>query len=224
MVFNRILQRAKGTPHAEVINEVVLRTQAQAVYAAENAGHFGLNLARYAHFTSPIRRYADLVVHRGLVRALRLGEGGIPESESARLGEIAEHVSMTERRAMAAERDSTDRYLAAFMQDRVGAVFTGRISGVTRFGLFVRLTETGADGLLPMRALGMEFFKHDEKRHTLTGDRTGTTYKLGDMIQVRLAEAAPITGGLRFELAEEEGWSATPQNRKARNPAARRRR
>jgi ribonuclease R len=223
-VFNRILERAKGTPHQEVINEVVLRTQAQAVYAAENAGHFGLNLGRYAHFTSPIRRYADLIVHRGLVRALKLGEGGIPESESARLAEIAEHVSMTERRAMAAERDSADRYLAAFMQDRVGAVFTGRISGVTRFGLFVRLAETGADGLLPIRALGMEFFKHDEKRHALTGDRTGTTYNLGDMIQVRLAEATPITGGLRFELAEEEGWSATPQNRKARNPAARRRR
>ena len=215
-VFNRILERAKGTPHEEVINEVVLRTQAQAIYAADNVGHFGLNLARYAHFTSPIRRYADLIVHRGLIRALKFGEGGISDADSARLSEIADHVSMTERRAMAAERDSTDRYLAAFMQDRVGAVFSGRISGVTRFGLFVRLTETGADGLLPMRALGMEFFKHDEKRHALIGDRTGTTYNLGGQISVRLAEAAPITGGLRFELAEEEGWSERENSRPRR--------
>jgi ribonuclease R len=220
--FNRILERAKGTPHEAVINEVVLRTQAQAVYAAENIGHFGLNLARYAHFTSPIRRYADLAVHRGLVRALKLGEGGITDADSARLGEIAEHVSLTERRAMAAERDSTDRYLAAYMEDRVGAVFAGRISGVTRFGLFVRLAETGADGLLPMRALGMEFFRHNEKRHALIGDRSGVAYSLGNPIRVRLAEAAPITGGLRFELAEEEGGSEKeiPNHRR---PSGRRR-
>ncbi|MDE2473989.1 MAG: RNB domain-containing ribonuclease, partial [Alphaproteobacteria bacterium] len=191
--------------------------------AAENIGHFGLNLQRYAHFTSPIRRYADLVVHRGLIRALKLGDGGLGDGDSARLPEIADHVSMTERRAMAAERDSTDRYLAAYMQDRVGAVFTGRISGVTRFGLFVRLRETGADGLLPIRSLGMEFFNHDEKRHALIGERSGTTYKLGDEISVRLAEAAPVTGGLRFGLAEEEGGRETAHGRKSRKPAPRRR-
>jgi ribonuclease R len=129
---------------------------------------------------------------------------------------------MTERRAMAAERDSTDRYLAAFMQDRVGAVFSGRISGVTRFGLFVRLTETGADGLLPIRALGTEYFKHDEKRHALIGDRTGTAYHLGATLKVRLAEAAPITGGLRFELAEEEGWSERPRAPKGAKRVVRR--
>lgn len=222
--FNRILERAKGTPQQEVINEVTLRTQAQAVYAAENIGHFGLNLQRYAHFTSPIRRYADLVVHRGLIRALKLGEGGLGDGDSARLPEIADHVSMTERRAMAAERDSTDRYLAAYMQDRVGAVFTARISGVTRFGLFVRLSETGADGLLPIRSLGMEFFNHDEKRHALIGERSGTTYNLGDEISVRLAEAAPVTGGLRFELAEEERGSEAAHGRKSRKPVQRRRR
>ncbi len=222
--FNRILERAKGTPQEEVINEVTLRTQAQAIYAPENVGHFGLNLARYAHFTSPIRRYADLVVHRGLIRALKLGDGGLSDGDSARLSEIADHVSMTERRAMAAERDSTDRYLAAYMQDRVGAVFTGRISGVTRFGLFVRLSETGADGLLPIRSLGLEFFKHDEKRHALIGERSGTAYNLGDTISVRLAEAAPVTGGLRFELAEEEGWSEGTAGRKSRKPVQRRRR
>ena len=198
--FNRILARAKGTVHEHVLNEVTLRTQAQAVYAPENVGHFGLNLARYAHFTSPIRRYADLVVHRALIRALKLGEGGLTDGELARLTETAEHISMTERRAMTAERDSVDRYVAAFMEDRVGAVFDARISGVTRFGLFVRLGETGADGLLPMRALGAEFFRHDEKRHALVGSRTHTAYKFGDKISVRLAEAAPLTGGLRFDL------------------------
>jgi ribonuclease R len=203
-IFNRILARAKGTPHEEVMNDVVLRTQAQAVYAAENLGHFGLNLARYAHFTSPIRRYADLIVHRALIRGLKLGDGGLSDSDSARLKEIADHISMTERRAMAAERDSVDRYVAAFMEDRVGAVFDGRVTGVTRFGLFLRLKETGADGLLPIRALGTEFFKHDEKRHALVGDRTGTIYRLGDIVRVRLAEAAPLTGGLRFDLAGEE--------------------
>ena len=220
-IFNRILARAKGTPHEEVMNDVVLRTQAQAIYAPDNVGHFGLNLARYAHFTSPIRRYADLVVHRALIRALRLGEGGLSDGEVSRLGETAEHISMTERRAMAAERDSVDRYVAAFMEDRVGAVFDARIASVTRFGLFVRLRETGADGLLPIRSLGMEFFRHDEKRHALVGDRTGTIYRLGDIVRVRLAEAAPLTGGLRFELAGE----VEQENRAARtraSPSARR--
>jgi len=210
--FNRILATAKGGPHEQVMNDVVLRTQAQAVYSSDNVGHFGLNLQRYAHFTSPIRRYADLIVHRALIRALKLGAGGLSDKEMARLSEMAEHISMTERRAMAAERDSTDRYVAAFMQDRIGAVFEGRITGVTRFGLFLRLAETGADGLLPARALGFEYFRHDEKRHAMVGDRTGTSYKLGDIVRVKLVEAAPLTGGLRFELAE-------PQSGGARRPA-----
>jgi ribonuclease R len=210
-VFNRILERARGTPHQEVINDVVLRTQAQAVYAPENVGHFGLNLQRYAHFTSPIRRYADLVVHRALIRALKLGGDGLSDAKVARLKETADHISMTERRAMAAERDSVDRYVAAYMQDRVGAVFDGRITGVTRFGLFLRLADTGADGLLPMRALGTEFFRHDEKRHALVGDKTGKAYRLGETLSVRLAEAAPLTGGMRFELPD--GGAAAPARR-----------
>ena len=130
------------------------------------------------------------------------GDDGLTEREMPRLGEVAEHISMTERRAMAAERDSTDRYVAAFMEDRVGSTFDGRITGVTRFGLFVRLADTGAEGLIPVRALGSEFFRHDEKAHALIGDRSRTTYKLGDTIAVKLAEAAPLTGGLRFDLAE----------------------
>lgn len=202
-VFNRILRGAKGGPHEHVMNDVVLRTQAQAVYHPDNIGHFGLNLQRYAHFTSPIRRYADLIVHRALIRALRLGPDGIVDGEMGRMNEIAEHISMTERRAMAAERDSTDRYVAAFMHDRVGAMFDARITGVTRFGLFVRLADTGAEGLVPARTLGFEYFRHDEKKHALIGDRTGTAFRLGDIVRVKLVEAAPLTGGLRFELAQD---------------------
>ncbi|HEY3777575.1 MAG TPA: ribonuclease R [Rhizomicrobium sp.] len=224
MTFNRILAAAKGGPHQDVLNDVVLRTQAQAVYAPDNLGHFGLNLQRYAHFTSPIRRYADLVVHRGLIRALRLGTDGLTDGELEKLSETAEHISMCERRAMAAERDSTDRYVAAFMEDRVGAVFPGRITGVTRFGLFVRLKETGADGLIPIRTIGAEYFKHDDRRHALVGERSGTAYRLGDIVTVRLREAAPLTGGLRFELVEDTadrkerrpGTRAHPARRRAR--------
>ncbi|HXC55505.1 MAG TPA: ribonuclease R [Rhizomicrobium sp.] len=201
-LFNRILAKAKGGAHEAVMNDVVLRTQAQAVYAPDNLGHFGLNLGKYAHFTSPIRRYADLIVHRALIKAHGFGDDGLTDREAGRLGEIAEHISMTERRAMAAERDSTDRYVAAFMEDRVGATFTGRITGVTRFGLFVRLAETGAEGLLPVRALGPEYFQHDERKHALIGAQTGSAFKLGDKVVVKLAEAAPLTGGLRFDLAE----------------------
>jgi len=213
--FNRILNQAKGSAHEQVLNDVVLRTQAQAVYAPANAGHFGLNLARYAHFTSPIRRYADLIVHRALIRAFSLGAGGLTDRETAALDEIAEHISLTERRAMAAERDSTDRYVAAFMEDRIGATFDGRITGVTRFGLFLRLADTGAEGLLPMRALGHEFFRHDERRHALVGSTSGTVYRLGDIIPVRLAEAAPLTGGLRFDLATVHPRRAPAQFEKA---------
>jgi len=201
-VFNRILANARGGAYEKVMNDVVLRTQAQAVYHPDNVGHFGLNLSHYAHFTSPIRRYADLVVHRALIRAHKLGPDGLSDKEVGRLKETAEHISMTERRAMAAERDSTDRYVAAFMQDRIGAVFDARITGVTRFGLFVRLADTGAEGLLPARALGFEYFRHDEKKHAMIGDRTGTVYKLGDTVAVKLVEAAPLTGGMRFDLAE----------------------
>jgi ribonuclease R len=211
-IFNRILERAKGGPHEEVLNDVTLRTQAQAIYSPANLGHFGLNLQRYAHFTSPIRRYADLIVHRALIKALRAGPDGLTGSEEARLAETADHISMTERRAMAAERDSTDRYMAAYMEDRVGAMFECRITGVTRFGLFVRHKETGAEGLVPMRALGLEFFRHDEKKHALVGERSRKIFRLGDSITVRLAEAAPLTGGLRFDLAENE--ETKPPSRK----------
>jgi len=201
--FNRILAAAKGTPHEAVMNDVVLRSQAQAIYDAANIGHFGLNLTKYAHFTSPIRRYADLIVHRALIRGLKLGGGdGLTDREIKELPKIAEAISMTERRAMAAERDSTDRYVAAFMEDRVGAVFEARITGVTKFGLFVRLKDLGAEGLLPARSLGAEYFRFDERAQAMRGERSGAVYGLGDTVKVTLMEAAPVTGGLRFELAE----------------------
>ncbi|HSS14794.1 MAG TPA: ribonuclease R, partial [Rhizomicrobium sp.] len=203
--FNRILAGAKGSPHEAVMNDVVLRSQAQAIYDPANIGHFGLNLAKYAHFTSPIRRYADLIVHRALIRAFGLGDDGLTDREMAGLGSVAEHITMTERRAMAAERDSTDRYVAAFMEDRIGQTFDARVTGVTRFGLFVRLAESGAEGLIPIRSLGSDFFHHDEKRQALVGQRTRVSYGMGNVLAVKLLEAAPLTGGLRFSLADGSG-------------------
>jgi ribonuclease R len=205
--FNRVLSAAKGTPHEAVMNDVVLRSQAQAIYDPRNIGHFGLNLAKYAHFTSPIRRYADLIVHRALIRGLSLPGGGglhgdgLADREIKQLPEIAEAISMTERRAMAAERDSTDRYVAAYMEAHIGATFEARITGVTKFAVFVRLRESGAEGLLPARNLGAEYFRFDERRQAMIGERTGASYGLGDTVTVKLVEAAPVTGGLRFELA-----------------------
>ena len=199
--FNIILNRAKGREVEKLVNEVVLRSQAQAEYAAENYGHFGLNLRRYAHFTSPIRRYADLIVHRALIRALKLGDDGLAEHEDVRtLGEIAATISTTERRAMRAERETFDRLLAHFLADRVGATFEGHISGVTRAGLFVKLDETGADGFIPARTIGTEYFRYYEDRHAMVGSQSGETYRLGDAVSVRLVEAAPVAGALRFEL------------------------
>ena len=162
--FNRLLADTRAGGHAEIVNEVVLRTQMQAHYSTDNVGHFGLNLDRYAHFTSPIRRYADLIVHRGLIAGLGLGDDGLSREDTARMADTAEHITFAERRAMAAERDAADRYVAAFMEDKVGADFSGRITGVTRFGLFVRLADTGADGLVPISSLGGEYLRSRRER------------------------------------------------------------
>jgi ribonuclease R len=203
-LFNRVLAQVRGHDSEPLVNEVVLRSQAQAEYSAENYGHFGLNLRRYAHFTSPIRRYADLIVHRALIRGLGLGEGALPETETVEtLTEVAAQISVTERRAMKAERETADRLIAHFLADRIGATFQGRISGVTRAGLFVKLSDTGADGLIPIRTLGTEYFNYDETRHALVGSRSGAMHRLGDVVDVRLVEAAPVAGALRFELLSE---------------------
>jgi ribonuclease R len=221
-LFNRILANVEGSEHQTFINEVVLRSQAQAEYAAENYGHFGLNLRRYAHFTSPIRRYADLIVHRALIRALKLGNDGLPASTTQeQLTEIGARISAAERRAMAAERETVDRLIAHHLADRIGSTFEGRISGVTRSGLFIKLHETGADGFVPAATIGADYYRYDEGRHALIGDRTGETYRLGDPVEVRLIEAAPVAGALRFELLSEGRYHGKARARKKPDGRAR---
>jgi ribonuclease R len=200
--INKLLRQADGTDFDELINITALRSMTQAYYAPENFGHFGLALKNYAHFTSPIRRYADLIVHRALIAAHGWGRDGQTPDEAEGLAETGQHISETERRSMAAERDTTDRYLASFLADRVGNEFRGRISGIARFGVFVKLDETGADGLIPIRTLGREFFHYDADSQTLMGSETGLTIGLGQRVLVRLAEAVPVTGGLMLELLE----------------------
>ena len=200
--LNRILSEVADKPVSQLVSQTVLRSQSQAVYSPDNLGHFGLALARYAHFTSPIRRFPDLIVHRALIAAYGLGEGGLVADDKGRFTEFGEHLSMCERRAVAAERSAMDRYVANFMARHVGAVFPGRVSSVTRFGLFASLEGTGADGLIPIRSLGQEFFRHDEGRQVLIGERTGETFGLGDRLQLKLVEADAATGGLMFEIVD----------------------
>ncbi len=203
--LNRLLNDAAGTEEAELINLSTLRSMAQAYYSPANFGHFGLALQHYAHFTSPIRRYADLVVHRALISAHKWGDDGLTPDDIERLDATAAHISDTERRSMMAERDTNDRYLASYLSERVGNEFTGRISGIARFGAFVKLDETGADGLVPIRSLGREFFHFDAKNGTLMGSDTGLTISIGQRATVRLTEAAPVTGGIGLELLTLDG-------------------
>jgi len=208
-LFTRILEQVKDTDAAPMVSELVLRAQAQAVYSPENLGHFGLALAKYAHFTSPIRRYADLLVHRGLIAGLKLGNDGLRPQDGEAFAEIGQAISMTERRSAAAERDAVDRLTAAFLQNRIGEVFAGRVGGVTRFGLFVTLEESGADGLVPVSSLPDDYYVHDERQHCLVGRRWGRVYRLGQRVAAALVEAEPMTGGLILRLVEgEEGDEA----------------
>jgi ribonuclease R len=208
--LNRLLAQAEGSEFDELLNITTLRSMQQAYYLPQNLGHFGLALRSYAHFTSPIRRYSDLIVHRALISGHGWGADGLSPGDIETLAETAQHVSETERRSMAAERDTTDRYLAAYLSDRVGAEFSGRISGVQRFGAFVKLDETGADGLIPIREIGREYFHYDRDAQTLRGADTGMTISIGQRVLVRLSEAVPMTGGLMLELLEIEG-RALPQ-------------
>ncbi|MGQ3674625.1 ribonuclease R [Xanthobacter sp. TB0139] len=216
--FNHILHKVEGVDVEPLVNQVILRSQCQAEYSADNYGHFGLNLRRYAHFTSPIRRYADLIAHRALIRALDLGRDGLPEEATPEtLGEVAAAISVTERRAMAAERETVDRLIAHHLVDQVGATFNGRISGATRAGLFISLDETGADGFIPAATLGADYYRYDEARQALVGARTGEMHRIGDTVEVRLVEAAPVAGALRFELLSAgtrvKGSKARPSGR-----------
>ncbi|WP_428927185.1 ribonuclease R [Marinibacterium sp. SX1] len=210
--LNRLLQQAAGTDEAELINMATLRSMSQAYYGPENFGHFGLALKNYAHFTSPIRRYSDLVVHRGLIRAHGWGTDGLTEAEIEGLQKTAEHISDTERRSMMAERDTTDRYLASYLSERVGDEMEGRINGIARFGVFVKLDDSGADGLVPIRSLGNEYFHFDREAGTLMGSDSGMVIALGQRATVRLVEAEPVTGGLELELLalDDKAMSRAP--------------
>ncbi len=224
--LDHVLQKVAGSDQAALVNEVMLRSQSQAAYSPDNIGHFGLSLPRYAHFTSPIRRYADLLVHRALISGLKLGPGGLAETEAAGFEDTAEHVSATERRAALAERDAIDRYLAAYMADKIGATFAARISGVTRFGLFVTVHGNGATGLIPISSLPDDFWIHDEATQSLIGRKTGAAFRLAQDVTVRLGEASPVTGGLVFTLDLASGPRARTKatngvNRRGRTKPAR---
>ncbi len=224
-----LLQAAEGRDEAPLINDIILRTMSQAAYSPNNVGHFGLALERYAHFTSPIRRYADLIVHRALIRALKLGDDGLTEHEAAKLDIIGQHISDRERVAQSAERETVDRYIALFLKDKVGATFPARISGVTHFGIFVTVEPTGADGLIPVRTLPQDYYIHDEKRHSLTGRRTGLKFTLAMPLTVRLVEVETNTGRLLMELlpgqfAVAEGHSKRRFKRRERDSSDRKRR
>jgi ribonuclease R len=211
--FNRIVERMGDADGREEIMEQLLRTQMQARYAPERLGHFGLALATYAHFTSPIRRYADLLVHRALVSAYKLGEGGLPPGEEERFEQIGEQISMLERRAMEAERETVDRYVAAYLSDQVGQLVECRITGVQPFGFFATVEDLGGDGLILAKDLGREYFRYDEGAKQLVGDETGETYRIGQRLTLRLAEANPVSGSLRFELPEGSYGTPSPPRR-----------
>lgn len=213
--FNQILEKVAGTDKSDMVNDAVLRSQAQAVYAPDNIGHFGLNLRRYAHFTSPIRRYSDLIVHRGLIAAMGLGEGGLGEM-TRELSDAGEHLSVTERRAAMAERDTVDRYMASYMADKTGATMQGRVTGVTRFGLFVALDETGADGLIPISTLPADYYRLDDSGQFLVGDDRGMRFGLGQRVEVQIADVDPVTGGLALRIMG--GTQQAMKPRKGRKP------
>ncbi|MCF6196207.1 MAG: ribonuclease R [Emcibacter sp.] len=218
-LFNNILRKVKDSPHSEVVNIIILRTQSQAIYSTDNLGHFGLSLGRYAHFTSPIRRFADLMVHRALIGALKLGKDGLAKQDREKLVETADHISKTERISMIAERESTDRYVAAYMGQHVGEEFEARIAGVSRAGLFVAFEQTGGDGFIPVSSMTGDYFRHDKDLHLLEGEYTGIIYQLGDKVTVRLKEANRMTGGLLCELIDENLLAKSgPKKSRSRKP------
>ncbi len=215
--FNRVIDRVGDADFRDEVMIQVLRTQTQAYYGPQNAGHFGLSLGSYAHFTSPIRRYADLVVHRALVESNRLGPGGVlpPDAEMEKVGES---ISQLERRAMEAERETIDRYVAAYLSAHVGEVMEARITGVQNFGFFATVDGVGGDGLVPARDLGREYFRYDEAAQKLVGEETGEEFALGQRLPLRLVEANPVSGALRFELPEGKGSGSGEDRRRGGPP------
>lgn len=223
-LFNRLLKDVTDEAEKALVMEAVLRSQTQAYYGPANAGHFGLSLGSYAHFTSPIRRYADLLVHRALVDAYKLEQprpdGGLPpgsglaDRDRDSLQAISDAISQTERRAMEAERDTIDRYVAAWLSGRVGETFDTRITGVQGFGFFATIEKLGGDGLVPVSTLGREYFRYDEASQTLVGEGSGTSYSVGDRLKLKLAEANALTGALKFEVPDSEGQGIEPRGRR----------
>ncbi len=184
-----LLEQADGRPEERLVDMLVLRTLARALYTPEPRGHYALTTDEYLHFTSPIRRYPDLVVHRMLRRLQQ--EGPIPNGEEreaveAGLEKLGESCSATERRAEAAEREAVEWKTVLFLREREGEVFAGHISGVTDFGLFVRLDEISVDGMVHISEIGDDYYQYDERRHRLVGERTGRVWRLGAPIEVRL--------------------------------------
>src|SRR5690606_21556761 len=231
-LFNRMIKDIVDEGEKALVMEAVLRSQTQACYGPKNAGHFGLSLGSYAHFTSPIRRYSDLLVHRALVDAFHLEQpkpkaklppkSGLSEQDRADLAKVTDAISLTERRAMEAERDTIDRYVAAWLAGKVGETFETRITGVQSFGFFATILGFGGDGLVPVSTLGQDYFRYDEGARALVGERTGERYATGDRLELRLAEANPLTGALKFELPEGKGGERV-EPRGQRPPAKKRR-
>ncbi len=227
--FSGLLEQAMKTDKLQIVSDLILRAQSKAVYSPDEKGHFGLALRRYCHFTSPIRRYADLLVHRSLIQTMKLGKGGLPAESEDKLVEVGEQISATERRATSAERDALDRFTSAFLADRVGGIFSGRISGVTRFGLFIRLNETGADGFVPIRTLPWDHYHHDETLQNLKGEQSGLIFSLGQSVQSKLLEAEPRTGSMIFSIlvdsktARNRGSKTTSRQPRKRSKRRRRR-
>ncbi len=217
-VFNHILSKLDEAEFREEVMTQVLRTQTQAYYGPQNAGHFGLALGSYAHFTSPIRRYADLVVHRALVAAFALGPGGDIEDDAS-MERTGTSISQLERRAMEAERDTVDRYVAAYLSAHVGEVMEARITGVQNFGFFATVDGIGGDGLVPARDLGREYFRYDEAGQRLVGEETGEAFALGQRLKLKLVEANPISGALKFELPDGKGSGSGEAPRRGGPPA-----
>lgn len=216
-IFNNLMSNVVGTAHENVIGTIVLRTQMQAKYSPDNHGHFGLSLTKYAHFTSPIRRYADVLVHRGLIKALKLGDDGLSKYDAETLFETAEHISTTERNSMIAERNSTERYIAHYMSTKIDEEFEGKINGVVRAGLFITLTETGGEGFVPVSSLIGDYFHHDKDHQLLKGEHSGITFQLGDSVTVKLREANPISGGLIFQVIDEKLMARKPRKSSGKN-------
>ena len=225
-IFNNLISKVAGTIHEEVVSTMVLRSQMQAKYSPENHGHFGLSLTRYAHFTSPIRRYADILVHRALIKALKLGDDGLSPFDIDNINDTAEHISTTERNSMIAERNSTERFIAHFMSTKLEEEFEGRIAGVSRAGLFVKLDDTGAEGFVPVSSLIGDYFHYDKEHQLIEGEHSGLIFQLGDSVSVRLKESNPVSGGLIFQLLDEKllkiGGRGKSKN-KGRRPRSRKR-